>query len=154
MNEKTQVFLPSPDNDVFFVFTHFIKHFYTEGMTLRQICDWCRLLWTYRDTINEGLLEERLRRSGLMTEWHSFASLAVAYLGIPVEAMPIYEEKECWHKKAQQIINLILCGYTHNELLDTLAIARIFPGNTIRFLPSIFFNVNGLKIKERLLGSK
>lgn len=152
MNEKTQIFLPAPDNDVFFVFTHFIKHFYKEGMTLRQICDWCRLLWTFRDTINKSLLEGRLRRSGLMSEWHSFASLAVNYLGMPVEAMPLYEEKECWYKKAQQIINLILCGYKHNALLDTLAILRIFPGNTIRFLPSILLNVNGLKIKERLFG--
>ena len=119
-------------------------------MTLRQICDWCRLLWTYRDTINEGLLEGRLRRAWLMSEWHSFASLAVNYLGTPVEAMPLYDEKECWHKKAQQIINLI-CGYNHNAFLDTFAIAKIFPGNTLRFLPSIFFNVNGLKIKERLV---
>ena len=89
-----------------------------------------------------------------MSEWHSFASLAVNYLGMPVEAMPLYEEKECWYKKAQQIINLILCGYKHNAFLDTFAIARIFPGNTIRFLPSIFLNVNGLKIKERLLKRK
>ena len=48
LNGKTTVFLPSPDNDVIFVFTHFIKHFYKEGMNLRQICDWCRLLWTFK----------------------------------------------------------------------------------------------------------
>ena len=26
-NGNTQVLLPAPDNDVFFVFTHFLKHF-------------------------------------------------------------------------------------------------------------------------------
>ena len=36
-NGESTVFLPSPDNDVFFVFTHFIKHFYKDGMSLRQI---------------------------------------------------------------------------------------------------------------------
>ena len=153
-NGDTQVFLPSPDNDVFFVFTHFIKHFYKEGMTLRQICDWCRLLWTFRDTINKSLLVERLRSAGLMSEWRSFASLAVNYLGMPTDAMPLFEKKECWHRKAKQIINLILCGYKHNALLDSFAIAKIFPGNTIRFLPSILLNVNGLKIQERLFGRK
>jgi hypothetical protein len=42
----TQVFLPSPDNDVILVFTHFLHHFFIEGVGLRQICDWCRLLYT------------------------------------------------------------------------------------------------------------
>ena len=38
-NGKTQVFLPAPTEDVFLVFTHFIKHFYKEGRSLRQVCD-------------------------------------------------------------------------------------------------------------------
>lgn len=68
MNGTTQVFLPSPDNDVILIFTHFLKHFYKGGLGLRQICDWCRLLWTYRDSLNHGLLETRIRKMGLMTE--------------------------------------------------------------------------------------
>lgn len=46
----------------------------------------------------------------------------------------------------------ILKGKPYNKVRDTWAIAKIFPWNTIKFLPSIFLNVNGLKIKERLLG--
>ena len=34
---------------------------------------------------------------------------------------------------------------------DTLQIARIFPGKVLRYAPSIFLNVNWLKVKERLL---
>ena len=60
MNGKTSVFLPAPDNDVIFVFTHFLKHFYKEGMSLRQVCDWCRLLWTYRDSLNHELLKSQI----------------------------------------------------------------------------------------------
>ena len=37
MDGKTQVFLPSADNDVIFIFTHFLKHFYKGGLGLRQI---------------------------------------------------------------------------------------------------------------------
>ena len=155
-NGNTQIFLPSPDNDVFFVFTHFIKHFYKEGMSLRQICDWCRLLWTYRDSLNHGLLEKRIRKAGLMAEWNAFAALAVDYLGMPVEAMPFYDVRckmsdgRC-NKKAERILKHILKGELYSKVRDTWAIGKIFPWNTVKFLPSIFFNVNGLKIKERLL---
>jgi len=62
-----------------------------EGVGLRQICDWCRLLWCYRSELDVQLLEKRIKRMGLMTEWKAFASLAVDFLGMPVEAMPFYD---------------------------------------------------------------
>lgn len=89
-NHGVQVFLPAPNEDVSFVFTHFIKHFYKEGMNLRQICDWCRLLWTFRDKIEIALLEKRLKKAGLIGEWKAFAALAVEFLGMPVDAMLCY----------------------------------------------------------------
>ena len=149
-NGDTQVFLPAPDNDIFFLFTHFIKHFYKEGMNLRQVCDWCRLLWAFRKSLNHGVLEKRIRRAGLMSEWKAFATLAVDYLGMPVEAMPMYDFSKQWSKKATQTLNLILANYQQNVVRDTWTIAKIFPMNTIKFAPAIFLNVNGLKIKERL----
>jgi hypothetical protein len=92
VNGEVQVFLPSPDNDVIFIFTHYLKHFYKGGLGLRQICDWCRLLWSYGQSLNYGLLESRLRTMGLMTEWKAFAAFAVEYLGMPVEVMPLFDE--------------------------------------------------------------
>lgn len=87
---NVQVFLPAPDNDVIFVFTHILHHYFIDGIGLRQICDWCRLLWTCRDSLNHRLLEKRLKEAGLMSEWRAFAALAVQYLGMPVEVMPLY----------------------------------------------------------------
>lgn len=87
----TQVFLPSPDNDVILVFTHFLHHFFIEGVGLRQICDWCRLLYIYRDSLNYELLESRIRKMGLMSEWKAFAALAVNTLGMPQDTMPFYD---------------------------------------------------------------
>ena len=89
----SEIKLPSVDNDIILVFTHFLHHFFIEGVGLRQICDWCRLLWTYRSEINIELLEQRLQKMGLMTEWKVFASLAVNYLGMPEEAMPFYDAR-------------------------------------------------------------
>ena len=91
MNGRTQVFLPSADNDVFLVFSHILEHFYVEGIGLRQICDWCRLLWTYRGKIDVLLLERRLREAKILTEWKGFAAMAVDNLGMPKEAMPFYD---------------------------------------------------------------
>ena len=111
-NGGTQVFLPSPDNDVIFVFTHILHHFFFEGIGLRQICDWCRLLWTYKDKLNRGLLESRIRKMGLMSEWKAFAAFAVKWLGMPVEAMPLFEDNDNHNvnldKKADKICKFVL----------------------------------------------
>lgn len=147
---KVQVFLPAPVNDVFFVFTHFIKHFYKEGMNLRQICDWSRLLWTYKDSLNQGLLGYWIRNAGLMKEWKTFAALAVKYLGMPAEAMPFYDSDDKWQRKADMICSFILDCNKKNKMNLVFAVARIFPWNTFLFLPAIIFKVNFLKIKERL----
>lgn len=111
-NSGTQVFLPSPDNDVIFVFTHILHHFFFEGIGLRQICDWCRLLWTYRDSLNHVLLESRIRKMGLMSEWKAFAAFAVKWLGMPVEAMPLFDDNDNHSvnldKKADKICEFVL----------------------------------------------
>lgn len=89
----TDVMVPRADEHVFLVFTHFLRHFFIEGVGLRQLCDWCRMLWAYRESLNYELLEERIRKAGLVTEWQAFASLAVDYLGMPMAAMPLYDSK-------------------------------------------------------------
>lgn len=152
-NGETTVFIPAVDNDVFFVFTHFLKHFYKErGVTLRQMCDWCRLLWKFRESVNHRLLEARIRKAGLMSEWRAFSALAVDWLGMPGEAMPLYRKDKKWSKKADKIIAFILKGGEWRKLQDTLLVGSIFPLSTLRFAPGILFNVNWLKIKERLFG--
>lgn len=108
-----QVFLPAPDEDVIFVFTHILHHFFIDGIGLRQICDWCRLLYTYRDSLNYGLLESRILKMGLMTEWKAFATFAVEWLGMPVEAMPLLDssnvqEFKKFEKKADKICMFVL----------------------------------------------
>ena len=117
MNGNTQVFIPGVNIDVLFIFTHILKHFFHNGIGLRQICDWCRLLWKFRDKIDACLLENRIREMGIVTEWKAFASLAVKYLGMPVEAMPLYSDEEKWKKKAGKILAFIIKtgNFGHNR---------------------------------------
>lgn len=117
MNGQTQIFLPGVDEDVYFIFTHILQHFYKGGIGLRQICDWCRLLWTYKDSLDRGLLESRIRKSGLMSEWKAFGSMTVNMLGMPEMAMPFYTSEIKWKKKADRIMSYILetGNFGHNR---------------------------------------
>lgn len=162
-NGETLVFLPSADNDVIFVFTHFLKHFFKEGLGLRQICDWCRLMWTYNDSLNYELLESRIKAMGLMSEWKAFGAFAVEYLGMPIDAMPFYSIDSKWKHKADKICSFILevgnmghnrdSSYFHKypyvirkvcsfgrRVGDLYRHASIFPLDSIRFLPRIMYN--------------
>ena len=105
-NCGTTIFLPSPDNDVILVFTHILEHFFVEGVGLKQVCDWCRLLWTYRSDLDLGLLESRIRKMGLMTVWKAFGSLAVDALGMPKEAMPFNDAR--YKSKGVRVLERIL----------------------------------------------
>ncbi len=163
MNGKTQVFLPAADVDIVYVFTHILQHFYKGGIGLKQICDWCRLLWTFKDSLNLGLLETRIKQMGLMTEWKAFGALAVEYLGMPENAMPLYSSDERWKLKASRICSFIMevGNFGHNRdnsyfmkypylIRKTISLghrakylwshARIFPMDSLRFFTSIVHN--------------
>ena len=170
MNNKTHIFLLDANNDIIYVFTHFLNHFYKGGIGLRQICDWCRLLWAYKESLNHRLLESRLQKMGLMTEWKAFGAFAVDYLGMPSEAMPMYSPDAKWKRKAQKICSFVLevGNFGHNRDMsyynskpylvrktislgrrcsDLFRHARIFPLDSLRFFPNIVFN--GLRSTAR-----
>ena len=150
MNDSIQVFLPEVDEDVFLVFTHFVKHFYKEVIGLRQICDWCRLMWTYRGQINDRLLGQRLRNAGLMAEWCAFAAFDVDYLGMPAGAIPLYCEGKRWNKKGVIIANHIVQGRVGSRFSSALANFNLFPLKTLEYMPGILFDTTWLKVKEKL----
>lgn len=163
MNGRTQVFMPGVNCDVVYIFTHILQHFFKGGIGLRQICDWCRFLWTYRDEINKNTLESRLRKAGLMSEWRTFAALAVDFLGMPIIAMPLYDSDEKWSRKAKKIMEFVMevgnfgrnrdmsyydkqsyivrkCISAWRRVKDLCRHARIFPLDSIRFSFGIMYN--------------
>lgn len=162
-NDGTQVFMLGKENDAVYVFVHFFNHFYKGGLGLRQICDWCRLLWTYRETLDVEKVELLIRRMGLVSEWKAFAALAVNDLGMPAEAMPMYDAAAKWSRKAERIKAFVMSvgNFGHNRdmsyygnypylvrksismfqrMVDLLNHARIFPLDSLTFFPSILKN--------------
>lgn len=106
-NGETEVMLPASDNDVIFIFTHILQHFYNGGIGLRQVCDWCRLLWTYRNDLDSLLLESRLEMMGIMNEWKGFCSHScrLAWNAQRYYASLFFRKK--WQKKANGILSII-----------------------------------------------
>ena len=119
-NGVCNVYLPAANNDIIFVFTHILQHYFNGGIGIRQVCDWCRLLWTYSKEIDVDLLNKRLSEAGIKTEWEAFAALAVDRLGIPAEKMPFYSAKAKWRKKANRIVAHVIRTGNMGHNRDTL----------------------------------
>ena len=170
-NGKSIVLLPASDNDVIIIFSHIIKHFYIEGVGLRQICDWCRLLWKYRESIDVELLETRIRKAGLMTEWKAFAALAVFWLGLPEEVMPFFDSR--LRAKGERIMEFVLetGNFGHNRNMKRSSIwfigkiqaawfkmkdfarhARLFPMDSVRFF--LHYAFSGISVTRDRLKDK
>ena len=174
-NGGTQVFLLGKENDILYVFVHFLNHFYKGGIGLRQICDWCRLLWTFRNSLDLQVIEKSIKKMGLLSEWKAFGAFVVEYLGMPIEAMPLLDVRSLkadrrLRLKAERIKDFILMSgnFGHNRdmsyfrkypffirkcmsmwmrLTDLYNHTRIFPMDSLRFFPRIMFN--GLKSAAR-----
>ena len=156
MNNWVQIFLPSADNDVIIIFNHIINHFFMEGEGLRQICDWCRLLWVYRQNIDVTLLEKRLKKMGLVTEWKAFFNLASRYLSLPDMGEGLLACDFRFDKRADRIMAFVMesGNFGHNRdvsyraknpahvanaitlwrrICDFARFARIFPLDSPKF---------------------
>lgn len=170
-NGETEVMLPAADNDVIFVFTHILQHFYNGGIGVRQLCDWCRLLWTYRTKIDYNLLESRLEKMEIMDEWKAFAAFAVDWLGMPKEVMPLYSPDKKWQKKANGILSIIFksgnmghnrdksyrqdASFVKRKMMtlyyitsDSINNFRLFPKNAIRIWWLIMKKSISIAVKE------
>lgn len=162
-NNGINVLMPNENEDIIYTFTHFFRHFYNGGIGLRQICDWCRLLWYYRNSINQELLAQRIDKLNLLAEWRAFGALGVYYLGMPEEAMPLFSKKKKFVKKSDILCNLILqygnfgqnrdmSYYKRYPYLiakgisalqrasDLIKHSLVFPYGSFRFFPYMAFN--------------
>lgn len=162
-NHGVDIPLPAPDEDVIFVFSHILEHFFDKGVGLRQICDWCRLLYTYSTSSNSSpetgertaLLENRLRRMGILSEWKAFAAFAVENLDMPPEFMPLYSTERKWSRKARRIKAFMLKfgNFGHNRDLSYIFKASFLKKKAISLRDMIDESLRQLMIfpKDTLL---
>ena len=154
------VMSPSVDFNVFFIFNHFWHHFIADGVGLRQLCDWVRLMHANHGKINLDYLSDVLGKMRLMKEWQVFGYIAVNTLGLPADEMPFYEPK--YKKTADKVLELIILegnfgkenmkgynrpkGYVAGKWYSfkkrfgrNLRVLRIFPKESMRHMAKVIF---------------
>lgn len=149
--DTTPVLTPAPNEDVFLLFVHLVRHFYKGGVNIRQICDWCRMLWTCQNQIDSTWLEKHLLRANVMEEWMAFAALAVKYLGMPTERVPLYDVNDGkWKNKEERVSNYILGKNGATRVMGGFDKLKIFPRKTLFYTPIIWVNFNLMKVREAI----
>ena len=83
--------IPVPDADcnAVYIFVHFLQHYWSGGVGLRQLVDWMTFVSVHKRDIHPVVLEVRLQDLGLLRLWKVFTGFAQEYLGCPVEKLPL-----------------------------------------------------------------
>ncbi len=89
-----KVSVPPLAFDTVYILLHSILHALNEGIGLRQICDWTNLLYSQREELDKEQAKKLLSEYGLSKSARIFGVIAVNYLGLPVECLPIPYNKE------------------------------------------------------------
>ena len=97
--------LPPAAFDAVYIMNHAWHHFLIGGIGLRQICDWTMHLHRYNKEIDPDILENDLRKFGLMDAWQIFASISVRKLGLPESECPLYTGEA--DSKADKVMDII-----------------------------------------------
>ncbi len=86
-----------PTINALYVFAHIFGHFISEGIGLRQFCDWALVLKHYKPQIDVARLEAHLEGIGLKKAFIGFGAILTDYIGLPAEDFPfvIPEEFHC-----------------------------------------------------------
>lgn len=93
----------------------------------------------------------------MVSEWKAFAALAVEYLGMPTEDMPLYSDSGRWKRKAAHVMDFVFetGNFGHNRdysyrqkysfvvfkaislwrhVVDTFKYSLIFPLDSVKVL--------------------
>lgn len=106
--DNAEVILPPVDFEALYIFYHAWSHYIMGGIGLRQLCDWAMIFNAHGNDIDRQQLKKNISRFGLIKGWKLFACIAVNYLGVPVDKMPLYDPS--YRKKSEKIMEEIIAG--------------------------------------------
>lgn len=88
-NNGTCINLATHTFDAFFILHHAVRHMTTGGIGFRQICDWTMYLHRHHASINTEILRNKLHDYRMTDVWEEFGIIAVNYLGLPINELPL-----------------------------------------------------------------
>ena len=81
--------VPEANFNALYIFVHFLQHYWSGGVGLRQFVDWMTFVSVHKRDIHPVILEQRLEELGLLNLWKVFTGFAQEYLGCPAEKLPL-----------------------------------------------------------------
>ena len=85
----TGIPVPEAGFNAVYIFVHFLQHYWSGGVGLRQLIDWMTFISVHKREIHPVILEKRLEVLGLLHVWKVFTGFAQEYLGCPPEKLPL-----------------------------------------------------------------
>ena len=101
----TKVPTLSPEMNALYVFVHIFHHLVSEGIGLRQFCDWtlCVKQSPLPTSPRGGDLEKHLKGLGLLKAYSGLGAIMTDYLGLNEEDFPLPISKDD-HKRAPELL--------------------------------------------------
>lgn len=109
-NDDTDICLPPHTYNAFFILHHGVRHFISEGVGLRHICDWIMYIHKHHEKIDAAELSNIINALNMMQVWQEFSILATQVLGLPVEELPIALKKTASKKTHRFLQEIFYSG--------------------------------------------
>lgn len=102
-SNNTKINFPNPTFNALYVFLHYIKHYYTGGIGLRQLCDWILLLKNNQESIDFNYLQTKLKVLRYTKEWDIFICFAREYIAFSEAEHYSLQQSISYNEKIQFI---------------------------------------------------
>lgn len=106
--EGIKLNLPPPNFDFIYIFFHIWSHLMTEGIGLRQLCDWVCYVESFSDRLDREELARLIKRFRFTTPLSLLATLCVRELGIAAERFEGLAS--CNNNQYQRVMDKIWSG--------------------------------------------
>lgn len=106
----------SPTYNVLYVFVHIFQHLISDGIGLRQFCDWMVLMNNVEKDVDLELLKKHLKGIGMYKAFNGVGALLIEYLGYPGETTLLAPTEKDYKKVPYLLDNIFEYGnFGHNK---------------------------------------
>ena len=151
--------VPEAGFNALYIFVHFLQHYWSGGVGLRQFIDWMTFVSVHKREIHPVILEQRLEDLGLLAVWKVFTGFAQEYLGCPAEKLPLaaapdpaknariwkyvrwcgnFGKKQDRTRKKESFLVRKVHSFWRLVVADRLRHFTVFPKESVRFFLGAF----------------
>ncbi|MBR5700168.1 MAG: nucleotidyltransferase family protein [Bacteroidales bacterium] len=97
---------PSVLFDAVYILVHFLHHYWSGGVGVRQLIDWGLFVTRHFEDLDKASLEAVLKDLGIFRLWQTFAGLSVAHLGMDGSRIPFCTDR--YSRKYEGILRYLI----------------------------------------------